>query len=351
MSKIISFVINSMQNSGGCERVTANLANILSDMGYKIYIFPLYGKTSFFHLNNSICFIPLENNTKDSLFNRSRLLIKTINTIRPNTVIGISINKLNVCLSICSFFFRPQINLIASDHISFNSSGKFIKLLKKIFYKKYNHIVLLTNDDRIIYQNMGFKNIITIPNISSYSPVDVTPVLKREKIILSIGRLAYQKGFDRLLNIWSQIYFKYPEWKVLIIGEGEDEQMLKGIIEQYPNFSCQILHFTKEIVEFYSNAQIYALTSRFEGLPMVLIEALSYGCPIISYDCQTGPKDIVIDNNNGFLIEDANESDFVRQLMTMIESDSLREKFHKEALIMRKKFERDSIINEWQTII
>jgi glycosyltransferase involved in cell wall biosynthesis len=84
---------------------------------------------------------------------------------------------------------------------------------------------------------------------------------------------------------------------------------------------------------------------------MVLIEALSYGCPIISYDCQTGPRDIVINNNNGFLIEDSNESDFIRQFMVLIESDSLREEFQKEALIMREKFERDCIIDKWQTII
>jgi amylovoran biosynthesis glycosyltransferase AmsD len=350
MKKTLLFVINGMTGSGGSERVVANLANIFSSK-YKIYVLPLYGTTSFFDLNKEINFIPVEENIHDSLFKRGCLLVKKINFINPDTVIGISINKFNLFLSICSFFFKSEINLIASDHISFNSSSIFVKKLKKILYKRYNYVVLLTNSDRKIYQQLGFKNALTIPNMSSFFPNDVSSILKRDKIILAVGRIAYQKGFDRLLNIWSKIYLDYPDWKLLIIGEGEDYLKLKETTEQYSNFNCCIIPFTTEISKFYSNSQIYVMTSRFEGLPMVLIEAMSYGCPIISYDCETGPRDIVVNNENGFLVENSNEKAFIEQLTTLMNSGIIREKFHQSALISRERFHQNNVIDKWISII
>ena len=126
----------------------------------------------------------------------------------------------------------------------------------------------------------------------------------RSKLILSIGRLSNEKNFIHLLMAWNKIFKKYPDWKLHIVGEGNKKDEMMAYIESNEmEECCMILPFTNNVHKHYSEAQIFVLSSLFEGLPMVLLEAQQYGIPCVSYDCETGPRDIIVDGENGFLVK------------------------------------------------
>lgn len=346
MKKIV-FFIYSMSNSGGCERVVANLALSFDQIdGYTISIITVEGQKSFFQLPANVDVINL---TSKGAFQKIREFVRLINSWKPDIVIGVGMNKLNILLSVCSFFFCKGIKVIASEHVNYNTSSRIQKCLKFIFYRFCLKFVVLTQSNEICYKKLGLKNVCVIPNASTYSPKEVVDIIKREKIILAVGRLEVQKSFDRLIAIWANLYKEHPNWKLLIIGEGRLENSLK---EQIINLgmtvdNCEIMPFTNHIEKYYNNAQIYAMTSLFEGLPMVLIEAMAYGCPIISYDCESGPREIIENEITGFLIPNNQYAAFIEKLDMLISSNDLREKFFKNALVHRQKFSSENIINLW----
>jgi len=188
---------------------------------------------------------------------------------------------------------------------------------------------LLTNNDAKHYK--FHKNAVVIPNSLSFIPKKQS--LLENKIILAVGRLCYQKGFERLIEAIALIRKKCNGWQVKIIGNGEDkENLLKHIKETNLEQIITILPPTDKIENEYCNASIYVMSSRYEGLPMVLIEAKSYGVPIVSFNCPEGPSDIIRDGIDGFLVEKDNVKLLSEAILKLIENVELRKSFGNEAV-------------------
>lgn len=226
-------------------------------------------------------------------------------------------------------WFAGRLNLkslkavIACEHFSLSVSGKISLLMRKIFYR-YLYVVTLTEKDRLIIDKR-YKPIscVCIPNAI---PFELSPYIyeEKDKKIISIGRLTFQKGFDLLIQSYAMIANKYPDWKLTIIGDdyGEKSKLL-DLIRHFKLHDKVMLHeATRDITPYYKEAQFYVLSSRFEGLPMVMLEAMSFGLPIVSFDCPTGPAELVNDEN-GILIENGNIEKLAEGMERLIKSREL----------------------------
>jgi len=197
---------------------------------------------------------------------------------------------------ICWEHFNLKVNLGSS----FRSLGRWMAA------RWCDKIVTLTERDKQFWEDefklKGSDKVIAIPNPSPYSLQNNIPHLSN-KTILCVGRLTYQKGFDLLIEAWSQVAQEFTGWQILVVGGGEDEQMLKSMADQ-KNVSDSLIFLgqQKNMDQYYRQASFFCMSSRFEGLPMVLLEAQSYGLPIVSFDCDTGPAEIITHEVNGYLI-------------------------------------------------
>lgn len=351
MKKIL-FVIYSMEKAGGSERVVANVANELSKMeSFNVTVIPLFGHNSYFTLSERVFFSPIGSTKSKNIFVRGKILINMVNSLSPDYIIGISIGKLNIFLWVCSWFFKRKVKMVASEHIAFSSVNVFTNVIKKLAYKSFHTIAVLTTHDLTSMIDRGFNRVKLVRNSSSYFPDDslLVPILRRDNIVLAIGRLEDQKGFDRLIEAWSMVYEQHPDWILKIVGEGSLHNKLCQLVnDRFKNpTACQILPFDSNINHYYNNSQLFVVSSLFEGLPMVMIEAICFCIPCISFDCETGPREIIKNKKNGILVKDGDIHALSRSISDLISDESLRETFSIECLTDRNKYEPQYIIKEW----
>lgn len=352
MKKICFFSAN-FSNGGGTERVTSIIANELVKLGYDITIIScIGGEKSYFKLDSRIKLDRLYKSCSGLKFNLTAAykLRKKIKKYDFDYIIDID--------TIHSFFSIPatiglRTKVISWEHFNYYSDlGVKRRRWGRVLAAKYaDRIITLTNEDREAFlENLRVKAKIDY----IYNPTPYPNEKRNEcssKIAISIGRLTTQKGFDKLLDIWKQIEKKDNDWLLYIIGSGEDREKL---LKQKENLKLERVVFvenTKNIKEYYEKASIYLMTSRFEGLPMTLIEAQSFGLPIISYDIKTGPKDVISDNQDGYLIEDDNQEQFVEKFLELANNRDKIDEFSKETYVNSNRFKLNEIIKKWKEIL
>ena len=208
----------------------------------------------------------------------------------------------------------------------------------------YDKFIVLTYEDKALWGDI--PNIEVIPNF--IDNVSTAPAKLENKKCLAIGRLTYQKGFDRLVSIWPLVHKQCPEWELAIYGNGEQRENLQRQIEKMGlSDSIEIHDPTSEISEVYQNISILLSTSRYEGLPMVLIEGLSHGLPIVSYACKCGPRDIIEDAVNGFIVEEGDADAFATRVIELINNYELRKQIGYNAWMSSQKYTKDVVMLQW----
>ena len=172
------------------------------------------------------------------------------------------------------------------------------------------------------------------------------------KQIISVGRLTYQKGFDLLCEVANNVLKENKQWKWTILGDGEDKEKLQAKIREYGLEDRLILKGNvSNIEDYYKNSSLYVMTSRFEGLPMTLLEAKTYKLPIVSFNCLTGPSEIVKNNVNGLLINPENVEAMSDKLNILLKDEEKLKEFSNNAQIDIEKFELKPIIEKWDNIL
>ena len=183
-----------------------------------------------------------------------------------------------------------------------------------------------------------------MPNPLSFFPLSHSTL--NEKVVLNVGRFTDDKQHELLINLWSLSKVKNNGWKLHIIGKGENLKKMKTLISKLKlEESICILPPTKDIVSEYLSSSIFVLSSRAEGFGLVLVEAMASGVPCVAFNCPTGPKDIIYDGKNGYLIEEGNHKDFVQKLDKLMKNEDLRKAFGKSSRIDIKRF-NEKIIEE-----
>jgi len=237
---------------------------------------------------------------------------------------------------------------------------RFNERLLNGFKNKYRNIDYfaqltpkLQSEVRDIMRDNKHTKVVYVPNFLEYYP-DMSAVESREKTILAVGRLTPVKGFDRLINIFSHIHAEAPDWKLRIIGDGEEREKLEECI-----ISCGLSGYvelpgrmdSKGVEEEMKKASVYAMTSLSEGLPFVLMEAQSCGMPIVAFDVRVGPAAVVENNVDGFLVEDECYSNYEGMLLKLINDEELRKKMGKAAIISAQEYSKENVAKKWFSII
>lgn len=252
-----------------------------------------------------------------ALVNKLRAIIKN-----KAVYIGISTNPFHtVMLYLALKNIGISCNIIAWEHFAHAVTGKLSRLLRKIYYRKFYVVCLTEKDKNLIRTLYGPLKTVSIANAVPFTP-RTYHTTERKKEILAVGRLTTQKGFDLLIRAYAKVAKSFPDWRLKIVGDDYgDLAMLEQLKSHFQISNLDFLPATPYIEEHYQQASFFVLSSRFEGLPMVLLEAMAFGLPIISFDCPTGPAQLV-DNENGALIE-AENIDALAKSMAQFMADPL----------------------------
>ncbi len=356
--KNICFLNGNMSKGGGTERVTSIIANELSKKknNYKIHILSIVSSNgkSFYRLDENIEFSSIFNKSNINFkINYFKVVCAIRKYIRNNNIdILIDVDIMSDIFSIPAKIFTKT-KLISWEHFNCNqNNGERLRGISRLLASKFsNCIVTLTEKDMNNYINR-FKIKNKIQYI--YNPIVNFPEKKcdiKSKIIISVGNLIYQKGVDMICDIAKVILSENDEWSWIILGEGNDRKLLEEKIKEYELENKLILKGNVSDVEnYYINSSIYVMTSRYEGLPMVLLEAKSFALPIISFDCETGPSEIVNDGINGYLIEPNNIDSMILKINDLIKNDLKRSEFSKNSNRGLEKFDLNKIIDKWEEL-
>lgn len=347
----IDFIAASL-SGGGAERVLILLANelVLKDNQVNVITF---GGTDSYEYNTNINRIRLhDGNIKNHTLRRFLQLYKYYKKKenRPNTIISFLPSVSFVAILIAKIF---KINIIVSEHINHLQVGSTRdQFTRKYLYRFANFTTVLTKFDVDYYQKHG-ANVVIMPNPCTFHVIYDSQRTKDNSIV-AVGNLDryHHKGFDNLITIVAPILKKYPDWKLKIVGGGEiGKAYLLGLAKTSKiEYQIEFLGFRSDVQDIMKNAEIFILSSRFEGLPMVLLEAMSQGMACIAYNCKTGPSDIINNKENGLLIEDQNIVAMQESLDLLIYNKKLRKELSDNALRSLDRFSMQTIIAKWEEL-
>lgn len=349
MRKIL-FVIEGLYAAAGIERVSTNLLNVLTKNGFDVSVV-LFGtdKTTFFQLDESVKLymlgVPFANKFK---LRAAFQLANIAKRMRPDYVVNVAVPMMQV--TVISKMLGMPGKVVTWEHFSFSVGSRWGQIFRLFSGIISCNTVVLTERDRQDYPTFLQKKIASINNIVQGTAIRS---LLTNKIALSVGRLSYEKGFDILLDVWKEVVKVHPDWILQIIGSGQEkERLMQKIILYELEHVVQMIPTVSNIQDYYQNASIYIMTSRHEGLPTVLIEAKSYNLPIVSFDCPYGPRAIINDEIDGYLILPNNCLEMAKKISLLIEDFSLRKKLGEAGnLDYTKRFSEKSILFEWSKIL
>ena len=357
MKKLVIYV-DSLAPSGGRERVVSNLLGYWNEK-YEIVLLTK---------DTGNCFYELPQNLKKISLNCPLHLDMSSRVNRIKSII------LNFCKSVYSLkkylkqiefdyiYTATPLNsfevyltgieigkkLVISEHASINAFNRVYMWMKKVVYPKAYCISVPNSMDTKSYLEWGCSAVF-IPHTVTFPATSRNKL--NQKVVLNVGRLTADKQQAKLISIWSQIKDKNG-WKLMIVGDGEEKERLHQLIQQKGvSDTVYLCGARKDIDQVYRNASIFAFTSRCEGFGMVLLEAMSFGIPCISFDCPSGPRDIVINGENGFLIDNNCEDEFCNKLQEMLlydEGDLL--KLGERAFKTVQDWDNEEILSRWDMI-
>lgn len=335
----ILFLINSLKSKSGTERVAIELANKLSFIAN--YDVTLLNRES------------IKSNTAYPVADNVNVVVISGNSLEfyKKLKIHVSLHSYDIVIVhnmgklslLCALL--PKIKkLVTLEHVSFVSRPIKVQILSKFFYKWVDQVVTLTQKDKEQFDKFHSK-VIVIPNFSPFSIVPKSTFSSKQ--IVTIGRLTDQKNYLHLLKAWKKIYQMIPEWRLNIYGEGEHKKMLQDYIERNSLQHVILKGSTSNVQEVYKQSDFFVMSSKYEGLPMVLVEAQSFGLPIVSYDCPFGPSDVIQDHKNGLLVENQNIEALADAILQLASSSNMLAEFSQNSLVNAKKYQPEQILKVW----
>ena len=376
----ILYCIPHLYNAGGMERVLTQKLNWLAahtdhrftvlttertPEGQDDICFPLDQRVQVVHLN-----IDFNADYSKPLWSKWCGHMRRMRAYKNALRTYIIANKIDVCISLCgkeiAFLHAMPCRTIAELHFAkdqrrqllmANHTGVFWSLLGHIrtwqlvrAMKPLKRLVVLTEEDKESWLQEGCRNVICIPNPCSMDGQTV-PMDSKKKTILAVGRLHEQKGLDLLLQAWQPIEKLYPEWTLRIVGEGHKRVELETQINDLHLQHVQLAGRIADVKKEYAAASLYVLSSRYEGLPLSLIEAMWCGLPCISFDCPHGPKALLA-NGRGWLVANTDIAALTSQIEYAISHpEEAAERARIAQAFAQQTYSERSIMPKWIDII
>lgn len=354
----IVYIIEDYSENGGVERIVSMKANtFFQQYKYQVTLISIYEdlRPQQYALDKGINFIQLHvpfakksKNPVFKLFYRLNTLIlatyrlnKILKSIKPN-VVFFTTTLGALLLPLCS----TKAKKIYESHSArpFNPYHAFFGIMER----KADAIVCLTNDDAKEYKKA--KKVCVIPNFINIPEQKVKDYCSKKAI--AVGRLEHPKGFDRLIECWHEVAKQHPDWQLDIYGEGSQRHVLEDKITH-----LQLQHQVKlcgrglNMMEIYPNYSLHIMSSRYEGQPIVMIEAQACGLPSVTFDFQYGASDIIRNRENGILVKQDDKDAFCGAICKMLSDSQLREHYGQNALLVGQRYTKENIFDKWQQLL
>lgn len=365
------YCIHSICNPGGMERVLYNKVKFLSEhMNYDITIVTTdqHNRPPFYPFPENVRMIDLginysEDNIKGAFGKitgylkkrrkHKRLLTELLMREKADFVVSLYPSESSFIPDIKDGSKKVlEIHYCKFFRLQYGRTG-ILGLIDRLRTKqderivsRFDRFVVLTNEDKGYWGNI--PNIVVIPNAAmlvgnKYS--DVT-----EKRVIAVGRLDYQKGFDRLIKAWKMVQRsgRFNDWKLDIFGQGEWKDMLNRMINDYGIAGTASINSpTKQIGDEYAKSSMLVMSSNYEGFPMVMIEAMACGLPVVSFDFKCGPKDIIDDGKNGIIVHDGDIEGLANAMMKLMDNLTLRRTMSENAKKVVDTYSEENVMKQW----
>jgi GalNAc-alpha-(1->4)-GalNAc-alpha-(1->3)-diNAcBac-PP-undecaprenol alpha-1,4-N-acetyl-D-galactosaminyltransferase len=353
----ITLVIYAM-GLGGAQRVMSILANYWATHGWEVTLITLSGNSrpSFYHLESQVKLVQLgiigDSPSPLTLiftgWRRIRLLREAIIASKPDVIISF-LNTVNVITSIATW--QLNIPIVVSEHIypGFTDVNQVWQILMKLTYRHADLVTLLTESALAFYPAAkGYRSIV-MPNPVVTPDLAIDPErLLVSPMLIAVGRLQPQKGFDLLIRAFSQLQSKYPDWQLTILGEGPIRKELEELRSQLQ--SIDRIHLPGQVQNvnaYLRQADIFVLSSRFEGFPMSLCEAMACGLPVLSTDCLSGPREIITDGVDGMLVATEDINALADGLDALMSNPTKRQQLAQSAPQILDRFGLEQVMKMW----
>ncbi|WP_321426538.1 glycosyltransferase family 4 protein [uncultured Bacteroides sp.] len=371
MATKLLYIIGGVWNGTGMERVLITKANYMSSIGYDVYILLTEdGKgTPFFEISPKIqiCNVYLNFDHLDNypIYKKipayiikqkkyKKELTKILFQIKPDITISALrreinfINEINDGSKKVGEFHFSKVNYrtinkkYLPSFINKMISKRWMnQLIKEI--KKLSSFVVLTNEDKENWNELD--NVQVICNPLSFFTEKTSSCINKK--IITVGSYNYVKGYDRLIDAWEIVAKKHPDWELHIYGGGNRDNFIKKIQEKKLETSFFCHKAENNIQDKYIESSIFVLSSRYEGMPMVLLEAMSCGLPPVSFACPCGPRDIIQNQIDGLLVENGNIQELADKICYLIENENIRKEMGEKARTNIERYKIENIGLQW----
>lgn len=342
--------------SGGTERVASIIASELAQRGHDVFLASVQGgEKPFFPLNKRVLVRSLFGSVGRNLF-RAPLIVTRIRRL----LVAEKVEALIVVESMLTLYTIPavaglNIKHICWEHFNFKIDlGRKGRRVARLLAARFCDVVVTLTDRDKDFWLAGTTPKAEVCTIQNPSPFPVqyqhSPPLE-SRIVLGVGRLVPQKGFDLLLASWQAVNKQAPEWRLLIVGNGPDKQALASLARSLEiESSVEFVDATSDISMHYREAAIYCLSSRFEGFGMVLVEALSFGIPIVSFDCEVGPAEI-LEGTGSLLVQAGDVTGLSEALLKLIRNQEARQRISELSQKRAEMFQPVNIVEKWVRLL
>lgn len=380
----IVYCTPALYSAGGVERVVSFKASYFAEqLGYDVTVIVTEGK-------GRDCYFPLSDKVKvinyelgfEELWRVSflkkvflyltkqrrykRLLKAELLRIRPDFTISMLRREINFLTSIhdgSKKIGELHVNRANYRNFETNDSNVFKRLFAQFWMKslvsklkRLDQLVVLTDKSKSSWPELSNVSVIPDPipmnqgdrshdSVQNQGPV---PLIHR---VVTIGRYAYQKGYDLLLQAWAEVEKQYPDWSLDIYGMG-DQTSYRQLMSDLGIDArrCRLNGPVADVVKTYTDSSVFVLSSRFEGFGLVLVEAMACGLPVVSFDCPAGPDEIITDGVDGLLVPSGDVHALAGKLMTLMSDEDLRKRLGQQARQSARRYEMAAIATQWKDL-
>lgn len=368
----ILYQINSTYNPGGMERVLLNkVCYLVEEKGWDVTVVTTdqHGRPPFYPFPDGVKMVDLGVNYSDD--NGKPFLKKFLGYLKRRRLHKVRFKALleQIKPDIVDCFYPGECSFVPGlrdgskkvmelhqsklFHHQYNRSGlmgltdKYRAAMDERLVRKFDRFVVLTEEDKEMWGEM--PNIRVIPNAANFIADSYSDC--SAKRVIAVGRLDYQKSFDRLIQVWEKVHKVIPEWKLDIFGQGEWKDMLQQMIDERSLQDVVKLNApTKNIGKEYAESSMIVMSSHYEGFPMVLVEAMACGLPAVCFDFKCGPRDIINEEENGLIVPDGDLEGLAEAMIRLMKDDELRKKMGENAKAVVEKYSEEKVMSKWMKL-